>query len=84
MLLSKLQNILSVQFFFLRILLSGIIKNAFSLKNINCQIVTKNKKLSIDEQVLIELRIYIDLIIFFSSLEVIVLLSGIKVMTFVL
>ena len=40
--------------------------------------------LSLEEHVLLELRISVDFIIYFSSFEVIVLLLGVKVMTFVL
>ena len=45
---------------------------------------TKNKNLSLEEYVLTEFRISIDIIMIFSSFEVIVLLLGDKVMTFVL
>ena len=46
-------------------------------------IFTKNKNLSLEEQVLKELSISIDIFMFFSSFEVIVLILGGKVMTFV-
>ena len=46
-------------------------------------IFTKNKNLSLEEHVLKELSISIDIFMFFSSFEVIVLILGGKVMTFV-
>ena len=45
---------------------------------------TKNNNLSLEEHVLKELSISIDIFMFFSSFEVIVLILGGKVMTFVL
>ena len=65
---------------FLRILLSEIVKTHFHPKSL---IFTKNKKLSPEEHVLKELSISIDIFMFFSSFEVIVLILGGKVMTFV-
>ena len=47
-------------------------------------ISTKNKNFSIEEYVLIELRISIHLISFLSLFEVFMLLLGVKVMAFVL
>ena len=44
---------------------------------------TKSKYFSIEEHVLIDLCISIDLIISFSSFEVIVLILGFKLLTFV-
>ena len=64
----------------LRILLSEIVKTHFSPKIINLH---KNKNLSLEEHVLKELSISIDIFLFFSSFEVIVLILGGKVMTFV-
>ena len=45
---------------------------------------TKNKNVSLEKYVLKELSISIDIFMFFSSFEVIVLILGGKVMTFVL
>ena len=56
-------------------------KTHFSPKNINFH---KNKNLSLEEHVLKELTISIDIFMFCSSFEVIVLILGGKVMTFVL
>ena len=47
------------------------------------QIFTKNKNLSLEEHVLKELSISIDIVMFSSSFEVIVLILGGKVITFV-
>ena len=66
---------------FLRILLSEIVKNAFFTQN--HKFSQKIKKMSLEEHVLKELSISIDIFMFFSSFEVIVLILGGKVMTFV-
>ena len=66
---------------FLRILLSEIVKNAFFTQN--HKFSQKNKNLSLEEHVLKELSISIDMVMFFSSFEDIVLNLGGKVMTFV-
>ena len=68
-------------FDFLRIVLSEIVKNAFFTQN--HKFSQKNKNLSLEEHVLKELSISIDIFMFFSSFEVIVLILGGKVMTFV-
>ena len=67
---------------FLRILLSEIVKNAFFTQK--HKFLQKNKNFSPEEHVLKELSISIDTFMFFSSFEVIVLILGGKVMTFVL
>ena len=61
--------------------LQRLLKTHFSPKNINFQ---KNKTLSLEEHVLKEFSISIDIFMFFSSFEVIVLILGGNVMTFVL
>ena len=66
---------------FLRILLSEFVKKAFFTQN--HKFSQKNKNLSPEEHVLKELSISIDIFMFFSSFEVIVLILGGKVRTFV-
>ena len=62
-------------------LLSEIVKNAFFTKN--HKFSQKNEILSLEEHVLKELSISIDIFMLFSSFEVIVLILGGKVMTFI-
>ena len=83
MLLSNPNNSISgkVSIFFMNISFRNCKKRIFHPKT---WIFTKNENFSLEEYVLIELCISIDLIIFFSSFEVIVLLLGVNVMTFVL
>ena len=59
-----------------------MVKNAFFTQN--HKFSQKNQKLSLEEHVLKELSISIDIFMVFSSFEVIVLILGGKVMTFVL
>ena len=81
--LSNPKSSLSVKFWiFFRVLLSEIVKNAFFTQK--HKFSQKNKDLSLEEHVLKELSIYVEVIMFFSSFEFIVLLLGGKVMTFVL
>ena len=82
MLLSNPYSSLSVKFWIiLRRLVSEIVQNAFLTQKHQ---FSQKLNFSLKEQVLIELRSCIHIIIIFSSWEVIVLLLDGKVMTFVL
>ena len=81
---SRPKSSLSVKFwiFFAKINFRGCKKTR--IFHPKTHIFTKIKNFSLEEYVMIELRIFIDIIIFFSSIEVTVPLLGVKVVTFVL
>ena len=68
--------------FFYECYFQRLLKNAFFTQK--HKFSQKNKNLSLEGHVLKEISISIDIFMFFSSFEVIVLILGGKVMTFVL